>query len=103
MRLFRLPDGVELLDDRVGELGMFPVDLGVDDGDQYVLAGRDLVHLAKAELARHVLLGAARARFRGSWPLRSLIQIVRLRDDALGFHRTHHIASRTVAADAEVN
>ena len=59
VRLIGPADGVVFLGDRAREIGMLVVDLGVDHGDQHVVAGRDLVDLGKPQLVDDILVGGA--------------------------------------------
>ena len=104
MRLLRPPDGVVLLDDRAGEVGMIGVDLGVDHRDQHLAAGRDLVHLGELQLLDGVLLGrSGRARGVGRGVLDDAVHVVRRRDaDALGFQRAHHVGDLPSRRQAEM-
>jgi len=99
------PDGVKSVCDRLLELRVRVVDFGIDHRNGDALAGCDLVHLGEAQLVRDVLLVISRGgvRRRGFSGLHGLVDVVRLRDDLLGLHRTHHIACRAIAADAEVH
>jgi hypothetical protein len=110
VRLVAAADGVELAGDGAVEIGMSGVDLGIDDGDQHVGAGRDFVDLGQPQLAHDVLPGiAARHRRRRGDRRRSegvLLQpvdVVRLRDaDVLGLELADDVGDRPSIVDAEV-
>ncbi len=104
MRLVGAPDRIELIGDRAGEIGMLVVDRGIDDGDEHVVAGGDLVDVAEVKLVDHVLagLGALGAGGQGCVVLLQREHVVRLGSaQVLGFERAHGGGDVAAVGDAE--
>ena len=72
---------VEVLHDRAVEIGIFGVDLRIDQRDQDVFPGRDVMRLLDLQFAQHVLRRVARADC-GANLWRVLLQ----RENIIGLH-----------------
>src|SRR5947208_8786377 len=104
MRLLDTSDGIVLLGDRAGEIGMFVVDRGVDHRNEHVVAGDSLVHLVELQFADDVLVRAGSLGGSGRVvALEQPIGVVRVRDaDVLRLEDAHDVAYLAAAGEPEV-